>query len=182
MVKTTQLIVFCSVLSCAGPLFGAGNLANNGHITKVAADVLPKYFLPADTIPVDAGFDWRPSALSGASNQRREQAPASAVRSRIIPVVPVTVDTTHRTARNLPRDFAGFKIQLLVADSLLAPEHELFHQYGNLCMEELPNQRYAYTFGNFASAQDADRFLGEAVVDRFPQARVIHYERGQRMN
>jgi hypothetical protein len=181
MIKTTQLIAFSCALLLASPLFGAGNLANNSHITKGAAAVLSNNFLPADTIPVDVGFDWRPSALSGAS-QRREPMAAGAVSSRVIPLVPVSVDTTHRTARKLPRDFAGFKIQLLVADSLLAPEHELFHQYGNLCVEELPSQRYAYTFGNFASAQDADRFLGEAVVDRFPQARVIHYQRGQRLN
>jgi hypothetical protein len=185
MIKTTQVFAFFATallvlwLSC--PALGAGNLGNNGHKTKGGAAVLPDYFLPLDTIPAGRGFD---RDLDGGRYTPYQPNPfeSKATPPMVIPMSPLSIDSTHSAARNLPKAYTGFKIEIVVVDSLLSPDNELFQRHGNLCVEKITEKSYSYTIGSFQSAPDADDFLLNFLSKPYPRARLIEYRDGKRLN
>ncbi len=185
MIKTTQAFALLAtailVLWSSYPALGAGNLENNGHKTKGGAEVLPDYFLLPDTIPAGRGFG-RDLDEGKYTPYQPNPFESKAAPPMVIPMSPLSIDSTHSAARNLPKAYTGFKIEIVVVDSLLLPDNELFQRHGNLCVEKITDKSYSYTIGSFQSAADADDFLLNFLSTPYPRARLIEYRDGKRLN
>ncbi|HFC00160.1 MAG TPA: OmpA family protein [Phaeodactylibacter sp.] len=92
------------------------------------------------------------------------------------------VATPSIQLQKVPKDYTGFKVQVLVSNSELPHSHRLFSQHGNLTMEETKSGGFAYLLGEFAEKKDAEAFLKNIITPRYPNAKVIDYFKGKRVN
>lgn len=164
------------------PGFGHGNLENYPHITKVVGEVPADKFLhPADTIPVREDFD---APLTGARYTPYDPNPFGnkADAPKVIPIVPIEVDQSFSQVKKLPADFTGFRIEIMATEEPLPENHDIFFQHGNLALEKLGEKAYSYTLGQFPSAGEAGEFMAAFLQQRYPNARVIEYLEGKRLN
>lgn len=143
----------------------------NDHSTVSSYTVL-------DTLP-DESFDEPFEPRSSAS--RRQLAPKNEVdSSKVIPIVSLAVDSTFMQLKKIPKDYNGFKIELMTVPTELPAGHDLFFQHGNISVEMLPDSTYSYTLGQFEARPKAERFLYDLLIDRYPDARVVEYLKGKR--
>jgi hypothetical protein len=131
-----------------------------------------------DTLP-DESFD-EPFEAAASKPERESLFAQEADSSKVIPLVSLAVDSTFLQLKEIPEDYNGFKIELMTVQQELPPEHDLFFQHGNLSMEMLPDSTYSYTLGQFQERPKAERFLYDLLIDRYPDARVVKYEEGER--
>jgi hypothetical protein len=132
-----------------------------------------------DTIP-DESFD-EPFDIKPRENARPDLFAERGDSSRVIPLVSIALDSTFVKLNKIPKDYSGYKIELMAVDTELPAEHDLFFQHGNLSMElVLPDSIYSYTLGQFEERPKAETFLYDLLIHRYPDARVVEYENGQR--
>ena len=84
--------------------------------------------------------------------------------------------------KKVPQNYTGFRVQVLISNSELPHSHQLFSQHGNLTLEATKNGAYAYLIGDFADRKDAKSFLKNIIASRYPNAKVIDYLKGKRVN
>ena len=131
-----------------------------------------------DTLP-DESFD-EPFEATTAKREQESLFAQEADSSKVIPLVSLAVDSTFVQLKEIPEAYNGFKIELMTVQAELPPDHDLFFQHGNLSMEMLPDSTYSYTLGQFQERPKAERFLYNLLIDRYPDARVVEYEEGER--
>jgi hypothetical protein len=83
-------------------------------------------------------------------------------------------------AKDIPKEYTGYRIEILVTDSLLAQQHEVFFRHGNIGLESLASNQFAYTVGDFQDAESATRFLQQFILPRYNEARIVSYQNGKR--
>lgn len=83
-------------------------------------------------------------------------------------------------AKDIPQGFEGFRIEILLADSLLAPDHTIFFRHGNIMLESLSDGRFAYTIGDFNEEATATSFMQQFILPTYKEARVVRYQNGKR--
>lgn len=144
----------------------------------------PPSWLPTmavlDTLP-DEGFG-EPLDVSREPIDDRSPFHFEPAPSKIITETSIAVDTTYQQLVRLPKDYSGYKIEVMRTTQPLPSDHELFFQHGRLSMEKLSETNYSYTLGHFTNEGDAQLFLEDFMQQRYPTARVIGYEGGERTN
>ncbi len=85
----------------------------------------------------------------------------------------------NRTARPVPSDYTGFKIQFASTEERLDASDPVFSQFGKVNEEEIDG-RWCYLIGKFKTAKNAQNFLNSIIVARYPTARVVEYVDGKR--
>ncbi len=162
---------------------GKGNLANYGRNAKEFSFHLKTAYIRADTIPVEeresfdrpfGAVDYTPHNPNPFSGQEEEP-------SKIIPEVPVEVDTSFSQVQKIPEEYSGFKIEIMTAGEPLPSSHDIFFQHGNLAVDRLRNGTYSYVLGDFQSLDEANAFLLDFLIGRYPEAKVVEYESGGRL-
>lgn len=176
MTKSTLLFSLGLGLCLASLLVAfAPNAAQNIYIPAQNSKALA--FL--DTLP-DESFD-EPFDMQPRENARPDLFAGREDSSRVIPLVSIDIDSTFVKLNKIPKDYNGYKIELMTVDTELPPGHDLFFQHGNLSMElVLPDSIYSYTLGQFQERPKAEEFLYDLLIHRYPDARVVEYKKGQR--
>ncbi len=83
-------------------------------------------------------------------------------------------------AKDIPQGYEGFRIEITVADSLLAPDHEMFFRHGNIMLEPLSSNQFSYTIGDFNEEAAAADFMQQFILPTYKAARVVRYQNGKR--
>ena len=100
---------------------------------------------------------------------------------KIILERPVEVEPVYSLPVELPLDYSGFRVEVLVSPEDLRPDHELFRRHGEITVDRQMPGRSAYLLGDFKDWKDANRFLSRVIIQQYPSARIIRYRRGERL-
>ncbi|HKK80463.1 MAG TPA: hypothetical protein VJ933_12585 [Phaeodactylibacter sp.] len=173
MIRSTHIQLFGLTTFAWGLLLAFAPLAPQKSLFSLQA-----VHAVADTLP-DESFD-EPFETFSSNSERKTLVVQEADSSKVIPLVSLAVDSTFVQLKEIPKDYNGFKIELMTVQTELPPEHDLFFQHGNLSMEMLPDSTYSYTLGAFQERPKAERFMYNLLIDRYPDARVVEYEEGER--
>lgn len=88
----------------------------------------------------------------------------------------------YREAKALPANMNGFAIQLTTSMEQLNKDNQIFAEFGNLLVEETLNPKYCYVIGGFNTEEGAQKHLDLVISSRYPNAKVIEYKNGKRVN
>jgi len=132
-----------------------------------------------DTFP-DEYFD-EPLGGREQSETSRDIFQDKAKPNKVIPVVQLETDSTYVELNKIPEDYTGYKIEIMASEAKLPYEHDIFFQHGNLAMEMKADSTYSYLLGDFEKRRKAEDFLLDLLRDRYPEARVIEYQKGERL-
>ncbi len=84
-------------------------------------------------------------------------------------------------AKSLPEGYTGFRIEIIVSDTLLPDTSEVFFQHGNIIMEIMPDNHYHYTIGDFQEEVAAKNFMQQFITPRYEEPRIVRYQSGKRL-
>jgi len=98
------------------------------------------------------------------------------------PSKPRVVASEGRGAIKLPADYTGYKIQLMGAPSPLPKTHEIFREFAFVTVQQTMVGEYLYLIGDFRNQIQAATFMDRNILTRFPEAQVVHFETGKRVN
>ncbi len=78
---------------------------------------------------------------------------------------------------NIPKGYTGYLVEIFFSKEKLTDDNAVFTQYENIVTDKT-NVGYRVMLGNFAKKEDAELFLTEAVEIKYPDAKVIQYNKG----
>lgn len=102
-------------------------------------------------------------------------------KSMVVIESEITEDVQGMGPYLLPEDFTGYKIQLLRMDGTpLAEDDLIFFIHGWVVEEQLTDGSYAYLVGEFDDEDMANAFLQKQLIQNYPDAVVVYFEKGKR--
>lgn len=101
--------------------------------------------------------------------------------SKIIPETEVTAKKLIQEVQLMDNNYTGFMVQIILSGKALTEDHEIFQRHGNIILENNGGE-YAYLLGKFEEQEDAEKFMEEALVITYPEAKVIQYRFGRRIS
>ena len=112
-----------------------------------------------------------------------EQPPNEHSATEINPFegVEVKVNNTSADLKTIPSTYTGYKVEFFVAPTPLKPNHKIFSQHGNIFLQAMPNGSVSYLLGDFVKLIDAENFLNNFILPRYPKARIVPYNNGLRI-
>ncbi|MFK8104591.1 MAG: OmpA family protein [Saprospiraceae bacterium] len=96
--------------------------------------------------------------------------------------VEVTTNINFRAPKSLPVNYQGYRIEFYNTNAELPLSHVIFTRHGDITLEQKKNGTYAYLIGDFKSEAQASEFLKAILKDRYPNAKVIKYKKGYRVD
>ena len=82
---------------------------------------------------------------------------------------------------DLPENFTGYKVEIVkVKEQPLPDDDIIFFRHGNVVEEMLDETTFAYSIGQFGTEMAANEFMETFLLELYPEARVVSYEKGQR--
>lgn len=87
-----------------------------------------------------------------------------------------------RMAKPLNASYTGFKVELLGVQAPLNANHAIYNQFGkiNIAASTDTPFNYYYLIGDFKKLADAEKFLNNVIINRYPNATVAEYKNGVR--
>lgn len=76
--------------------------------------------------------------------------------------------------------YDGYKIEILHTMEPIQDNNPIFYKHGRISEEQLSDESYSYLIGDFDSAEEAAKFKEKFILTNYPDARVIHFEKGGR--
>ncbi|MEN0006303.1 MAG: hypothetical protein AAF798_19280 [Bacteroidota bacterium] len=120
--------------------------------------------------------------IRGYETERSVASSSSAVGiPKIISIEPVASSDQLPPVAEVREDFDGYKIEILRTDAALQPDHELFFRHGNVQVHHLVSGSFSYVLGAFEDESTAQEFYDQYLGQRYPEGKVIQYEKGQRI-
>ena len=96
-------------------------------------------------------------------------------------IVEVPEDVTSKYEHFvLAPDYSGFRVEALSSYTELTADHPIFTDFGSVTIEKRPDGRFSYLLGDFTNDRIAVYFLNNAVIDLYPTARLVKFDKGQR--
>ncbi len=93
----------------------------------------------------------------------------------------IVASATNRiNTQTIPTNYTGYSIEFLTALRELSPSHEIFNRHGNIALEQQSNGLYSYMLGYFQDKQQADIFLKDYLIEKYPSANIVFYDNGKR--
>ncbi len=92
-------------------------------------------------------------------------------------------DVTKAGQREIPavaEDYSGFRVQILLAETPLPPDHVIFVRHGSIAVEQLGEGVYAYLVGDFPTEEAAVEFTDVYLAKLYPGLRIVQFEMGKR--
>lgn len=92
-------------------------------------------------------------------------------------------DVTRVGPREIPavaEDYSGFRVQILLAETPLPPDHIIFTRHGSIAAEQLSEGVYAYLVGDFPTEEAAVEFTDVYLAKLYPGLRIVQFELGKR--
>jgi len=92
-------------------------------------------------------------------------------------------DVTRAGLREIPavpENYSGFRVQILLAETPLPPDHIIFTRHGSIAAEQLSEGVYAYLVGDFPTEEAAVEFTDVYLAKLYPGLRIVQFELGKR--
>ncbi|NUO00091.1 MAG: hypothetical protein HUU01_05695 [Saprospiraceae bacterium] len=86
----------------------------------------------------------------------------------------------QRVIPAVAEDYSGFRVQILLAETPLPPDHLIFTRHGSIAVEQLSEGVYAYLVGDFPSEEAAVEFTDVYLAKLYPGLRIVQFEMGKR--
>lgn len=88
-----------------------------------------------------------------------------------------------RRAKELSKDFTGYKIELVtVYNAPLALNDKMFQTFGGITFEKRSDNSYTYLLGgNFDDKKAVEAFLNDIVKAKYPNAKGVKYNKGNQV-
>ncbi|MCB9265698.1 MAG: hypothetical protein H6558_11770 [Lewinellaceae bacterium] len=172
------------VLSTAFP--GNANLPKYLGNNKIISAQFESGLIPGDTIPPkeqenfdrpfgSSDYQYKPYAPDPFAENK--EAPPKVLQDQKVE----TGDFKPRLYR-VPESYSGFKIEIKKVPKPLTASNDIFFQHGKLFAEKLQDGNISYMVGDFPSEEEASVFLSDFLAQRYPDARVVRYDQGERAN
>ena len=136
---------------------------------------------PTETIIVGEPIGGPGKVVSGSDIEGMMKENEKKPESKIIENQKVATNAVSLKLRSVASNFNGYSVEMVSAISKLPNSHALFTQYGNLILEETKDGKYAYLIGEFGSKKEANAFLQNIVLPRYPKANIVQYMNGRRV-
>lgn len=94
--------------------------------------------------------------------------------------VEVQVDNSAANLKTIGNTYSGYKVEFFVSEKPLHKNHKIFTQHGNIFVQALMNGSVSYLLGDFQELIDAESFLNNVILSRYPDAKVVQFENGLR--
>lgn len=88
----------------------------------------------------------------------------------------------ENTTVPIPSDYSGFKVEIWKSAKPLTSEHRIFTQHGNIALDIVKVTKFSYMLGNFKLYEDADDYMRKNLLVSYPEAKVIQYKDGKRLD
>ncbi|MCO6492535.1 MAG: hypothetical protein J5I98_29225 [Phaeodactylibacter sp.] len=165
------------------PAIGTANLGNYLRINKGIVSHLEMCLSGQDTIPVreQENFDETFGSPAYRPHDRDPFADKEEAPPKVIQPQKVGTDDFKPRLYKIPESYSGFRIEIKRVDKPLAASHDIFFQHGKVFAEKLKDGTFSYLLGDFSDAEEANKFLGDFLKQRYPKARVVEYEAGERL-
>lgn len=87
-----------------------------------------------------------------------------------------------RQPKNLPTTFTGYKIEVIrVYNQPLGADDEFLQKTGNVEIEKIGENTYAYLIGDFNSKEGMLDFLNKVIKPEYKNAKALVYKKGIRV-
>jgi hypothetical protein len=83
-------------------------------------------------------------------------------------------------AKDIPKEYTGYRIEIMLTDSLIPENDDFFFRHGNIMLEPLSSNQFSYTIGDFQESDSATNFLQQFILPTYKEAQVIGYKDGRR--
>ncbi|MFK7936272.1 MAG: OmpA family protein [Saprospiraceae bacterium] len=93
----------------------------------------------------------------------------------------IEVNSVSANTKSIPAGYTGYKVQFQYATQELPANHKIFTQHGNIFMDKINNGGVSYMLGDFNKRDTASKFLNNVILMRYPDAQVVYYEDGRRI-
>lgn len=80
----------------------------------------------------------------------------------------------------VPINYTGYKVEFLTSMVELEATHKIFSQHGNIAMEQKENGVHSYLLGSYRDQKEAQLFLKEIMLPRYPNANLVYFSNGKR--
>ncbi len=101
--------------------------------------------------------------------------------SKLVSGLEVTSARELKKPKQLSRSYTGYRVEFITSLSELPISHQIFSRHGNIVVEENKDGNFAYLLGDFDDKEDANDFLNNILIKRYPGARVVQFEKGRRI-
>lgn len=136
---------------------------------------------PTETIIVGEPIEGTGKVVSGSDIESMMKEKQKEPEGKIIEEKKVATNAVSLKLNSIATNFNGYSVEIISTISKLPASHALFTQYGNLILEETKDGKFAYLIGEFDTAKDANIFLQNIVVPRYPKAKIVQYMKGRRV-
>lgn len=82
----------------------------------------------------------------------------------------------------VPNYYTGFKIELFAVDAPLSADDALFKAYNRVMTDYTEQNTISYMIGDFIKRNLAEDYLTSILKTKYPLAKVVQYQAGQRLN
>lgn len=150
-------------------------MTNYYKLTLLAACLLLTQFIFAQS----EGFDRSVSVRSNDDHLEAKATPR--VRGGAAYAEVKIAKPDGYPAKEIPKEYNGFRIEIMVTDSLIKADDDLFFKHGNIMLEPLSDSRFSYTVGDFTDADAASNFMQQFILPKYKEARIVQYKEGKRL-
>jgi len=95
--------------------------------------------------------------------------------------IPVNTNPLVRGPKAVEKGYNGYRVEFYTSPYELPVSHEIFTRHGNITMQQTKEGMYSYMLGEFNEWRDANAFLNNIILGRYPQGKVVRYKRGRRV-
>ncbi len=136
---------------------------------------------PSETVIVGEPLGGAGKVVTGKDIENMMEGKEKKTESKIIEEQKVATNAVSLKLKPIATNFKGYSVEIVSAASKLPNSHALFTQYGNLLLEETKDGKFAYLIGEFDSKKDANAFLNNIILPRYPKANIVEYMNGRRV-
>ena len=135
--------------------------------TEPAKSIPESYFEPAAAIPAPVAPEMPPVST------------VAVPRTGEVVISPQVA--SDNPSKPVPSDFSGFSVEFFTATTPLTADHPIFFRHGNIQYQQLADGTFAYYLGKYKTHLEAERFLSEIIQARYPEASVVEFNKGSRV-
>ena len=166
------------------------------HILTENTKILPNgYFIEgwlvaySDTIPKKKEWEDENEEF-GVPFEQRSKIPKKKVKLNEVPESfekkyepekEVKVVNLSAEILQIPDEYSGYSVEIKRTATPLEITDPIFTQHGNIILHQVSDTKFSYMLGDFSKEEAATDFLENILLSRYPDAKVITYKNGIRL-
>ena len=117
------------------------------------------------------------SADTNKANPAEEDKPAA---PEGVDFFPELSDGKQYVPQPLPGTFLGYTVEIICADKPLAAGHASLRKYDPIFLRQEAGGQYCYYIGAFHTLPEAQQFMRNEALSKFPKARVVAFSNNEK--